>query len=220
MSASCNVRSIDDINSVKLQLRFTEDQGSSTTTSNHSIEDMSAPAWWNLEIVALANFCVDKRNNNSTGREFKYAAYTDVILISRKIYLSAFVDCSTVQDSRPLHTGFNNGRHVNGGRILFDQTDGHQIQILLSKQNEGIFASLEHEKRSIFSGDHINIPFWKYKPRSGEEEYKPFNLLKKSPRFSNDNGQFISTNDEDLLKGLDLDREDIGIAYTRIEPVR
>ncbi|KAH9327367.1 hypothetical protein KI387_007545, partial [Taxus chinensis] len=96
-------------------------------------------------------------------------------------------------------------------------TEGQQIQRLLSKQNEGVFASLEQGKRSIVSGDHINIPFWKRKSKSEEEEYKPFNLLKKSPRFSNDNGQFISADDEDLVKGP-LDREDIGIAYTRIEP--
>ncbi|KAH9309609.1 hypothetical protein KI387_037520, partial [Taxus chinensis] len=95
-------------------------------------------------------------------------------------------------------------------------TDGQQIERLLSKQNEGVFASLEQGKRSIVSGDH-NIPLWKRKSKSEEEEYKPFNLLKKSPMFSNDNGQFISADNEDLVKGP-LDREDIGIAYTRIEP--
>ncbi|XP_059077032.1 vicilin Pin k 2.0101 isoform X1 [Cryptomeria japonica] len=103
----------------------------------------------------------------------------------------------------------------------FNTERGH-IQTLLSKQDEGVFTrfSQEHGRKliSLMKEEHgSQFPFWKRKSQGEEEDYKPFNLEKKKPRFSNENGQLIFGDDEDLVKGP-LQRLDIGISLTRIQP--
>ncbi|MDK2412718.1 cupin domain-containing protein, partial [Aphanizomenon sp. 202] len=101
-------------------------------------------------------------------------------------------------------------------------TERGRVERLLSKQDEGAFARFSQERGrkliSLMKENHGNqFVFWKSKSQGEEEDYKPFNLEKKKPRFRNDNGQLIFGDDEDLVKGP-LQRLDIGISLTRIQP--
>lgn len=99
---------INEINSAAAQLEFLTDQGSSLVNHTCCDEGGSGPAWWEFKAVPVTEFCKGRR---SAGREFKYAAYTDIILAGRKLYLPASVNCSTiVTGSKPLRTRFNQGQ--------------------------------------------------------------------------------------------------------------
>jgi len=97
------------INSAALQLEFLTHQGSSLVNHTCYDEGGSGPAWRKLEAVPVAEFCKGRR---PAGPEFKYAAYTDIILAGRKLYFPASVNCSTIvtRGSKPLRTRFNPGR--------------------------------------------------------------------------------------------------------------
>lgn len=99
----------DETNSAALQLEFLTDQGSSLIKHTCCDEDGSAIAWRELEAVPVAEFC---KGHRPAGGELKYAAYTDIILAGRKLYLPASVNCSTiVTGSKPLRTRFNPGQN-------------------------------------------------------------------------------------------------------------
>lgn len=111
--------------------------------------------------------------------------------------------------------------------------DSREVEQVLSKQERGAIISLgqEQETRGIVSMRSIvsmgkeqmddELHSWPWssskKHKGSVEEEKPFNLQKKKPEFSNDNGQYIRA---DRKSFGPLKRQDLAIVLTKIKPGR
>jgi len=94
-------------------------------------------------------------------------------------------------------------------------TENEELEKVLRKQDRGAIVSMGKEQGKEQKTDDLLVwPWSSSKKHEGAAEKKPFDLQKKKPDFSNDNGQYMKADGKSFSP---LKRQDIAITLTKIQ---